>query len=29
MVGDVLQNHLTTGFKDIGDLIKKLGIKKK
>ncbi len=29
MVGDVLKNHLTTGFKDIGDLIQKLGIQKK
>ena len=29
MVGDVLKNHLTTGYKDIGDLIQKIGIKKK
>ena len=29
MVGDVLKNHLTTGFKDIGSLIQKLGIQKK
>ena len=29
MVGPVLQNHLSNGYKEIGDLIKKLGIQKK
>jgi tripartite-type tricarboxylate transporter receptor subunit TctC len=29
MTGQVLQNHLTSGYKEIGELIQKLGIQKK
>ena len=29
MTGEVLRNHLSRGYKEIGDLVQKLGIQKK